>query len=611
MSDGATPALGLSIGATNFAAVTADQAITRKPVMTLFRERVPEIGVPGENPRLDQPGLVITDFVDRVGDPIGIVAADGSVHRSEVLAADGLRALAYAATNGADLPENVAVTHPAHWGSNAVDALGSALSRVPEWANRDRPLTLIPDAAATLFAARANPGIPARGTVAVCDFGGSGSSITLMDAAGDYQPLAPTVRHLDFSGDLIDQALLTTVLANLPSADSFDPSGTSAIGPLSRLRTGCRTAKEQLSTSTVATLAEGLPGIPGEIRLTRNELDDAIRTSLTNFVAVLDETLARNGIRDLVAVVSVGGGANIPAVTTMLSGHLRVPVVTTPRPQLAPAIGAALRATRGPAETSATLLTPSVSRATAAAMAAAPAAPVAVEERQPVLTHASEPVSSLMPALAWSEAADESRMMPAAAAQIPNHVGGSGYTSARPALNFEQPAQPRREKKAPVVPWSRLPGMVVIGTAVAVLLVGIALAIGLSDDKPATTPNPGVKTSPATAPPANGAGPQPVPPSQAPITGQAAPQPAAPPPTADAPAPAAVDTPPPAAVDTPPPAAIDTPVPAAPPPPPVEAPAPPPVPQIPAPAPHVPPIPAIPPIPRIPGLGLPIPGFGG
>ncbi|WAC93502.1 Hsp70 family protein [Mycobacterium sp. Aquia_213] len=605
MSDGATPALGLSIGATNFAAVTADHGITRKPVMTLFRERLPEIGVPAENPRLDQPGLVITDFVDRVGDPIGIVAADGSVHRSEVLAADGLRALAYAATNGAGLPDNVAVTHPAHWGPTAVDALGSALSRVPEWANRDRPLTLIPDAAATLFAARANPGIPARGTVAVCDFGGSGSSITLMDAAGDYQPLAPTVRHLDFSGDLIDQALLTAVLANLPSADSFDPSGTSAIGPLSRLRTGCRNAKEQLSSSTVATLAEGLPGIPGEIRLTRNELDDAIRTSLTNFVAVLDETLARNGIRDLVAVVSVGGGANIPAVTTMLSGHLRVPVVTTPRPHLAPAIGGALRATRGPGETSATLLTPAASRATAAAVAAA-AAPVAVEERKPVLTHASEPMSSMMPALAWSEAGDDSRVLPVAAGPVANHGGGSGYTSARPALSFDQPAQPRRsrEKKNSAVPWSRVPGMVVIGTAVAVLLVGIALAIGLSDDKPATTPSPGVNTTPASAPPANGAAPQPAPPTQAPITGQAATpaEPAAPPPTADAPAPAAVDPPPPAAVDTPVPAA---------PPPPVEAPAPPPVPQIPAPAPRVPPIPAIPPIPRIPGIGLPIPGFGG
>ncbi|BBY19888.1 Hsp70 family protein [Mycobacterium stomatepiae] len=608
MSDGATPALGLSIGATNFAAVTADHGITRKPVITLFRERLPEIGVPGENPRLDQPGLVITDFVDRVGDPIGIVAADGTVHRSEVLAADGLRALAYAATNGGGLPENVAVTHPAHWASTSVDALGSALSRVPEWANRDRPLTLIPDAAATLFAARANPGIPARGTVAVCDFGGSGSSITLMDAAGDYQPLAPTARHLDFSGDLIDQALLTVVLANLPSADSFDPSGTSAIGPLSRLRTGCRTAKEQLSSSTVATLAEGLPGIPGEIRLTRNELDDAIRTSLTGFMAALDETLARNGVRDLVAVVSVGGGANIPAVTTMLSGHLRVPVVTMPRPQLAPAIGGALRATRGPGETSATRLTPAASRATATAVAAAAAAaPLAVEERKSVLTHASEPISSLMPALAWSEAGDESQVMPAVGGQIPNHAGGSGYTSARPALNFDQPSvPPRREKKSPIVPWSRLPGMFIISTAVAVLLVGIALAMALSDDKPAPTPNSGVKTTPATAPPANGATAQPAPPSQAPPTGQAAtPAPAAVP---DQPAPAAVDTPPPAAVDTPAPAAVDTPVPAAPPP--VEAPAPPPVPQIPAPAPRVPPIPAIPPIPRIPGISLPIPGFG-
>ena len=602
MSDGATPALGLSIGATNFAAVTADHAITRKPVMTLYRERLPEIGVPAENPRLDQPGLVITDFVDRVGDPIGIVAADGSVHHSEVLAADGLRALAYAATGGRELPENVAVTHPAHWGWNAVDALGSALSRVPEWTNRAQPLTLIPDAAATLFAVRANPGIPARGTVAVCDFGGSGTSITLMDAAGDYQPLAPTVRHLDFSGDLIDQALLTTVLANLPSADSFDPSGTSAIGPLSRLRTGCRNAKEQLSSSTVATLSEGLPGIPGEIRLTRNELDDAIRTSLTNFVMALDETLARNGIRDLVAVVSVGGGANIPAVTTMLSGHLRVPVVTVPRPHLAPAIGGALRATRGPGETSATLLTAAASPATAAAVAAL--APVAVAERNSVPTQASpsEPVSSAMPALAWSEAGDDSRAMPVVGAA--NHGGGSGYTSARPAMNFDQPVQPRREKKGSIIPWRRMPGMVVISTAVAVLLVCVALAIGLSDNKPATTPSPGVSTTPVSAPPVNNGAPQPA--AGKPGTDHGSGRD----PGRTRRAAAVADAPAPAAVDTPPPAAVDTPVPAAPPPP-VEAPAPPPVPQIPAPAPRVPPIPAIPPIPRIPGISLPIPGFGG
>ena len=85
------------------------------------------------------------------------------------------------------------------------------------------------------------------------------------------------MRHHDFSGDLIDQALLTAVMANMPSAGSFDPSGTSAIGSLSRLRAGCRNAKEQLSSSTVTTLTDELPGMHGEIRLTRNELDDAIR----------------------------------------------------------------------------------------------------------------------------------------------------------------------------------------------------------------------------------------------------------------------------------------------------------------------------------------------
>jgi hypothetical protein len=524
MAEGARPALGLSVGATNLAAVTADYAITRKPVLTLYRQRPPEVGVPSENPRLDEPGLVITDFVDRVGDPVGIVAADGSMHRSEVLVADGLRALAYAATGGRALPENVTVTYPAHWGSQAVDALGSALIRVSEWSKRARPLTLTPDAAATLFAVRANPGIPARGTVVVCDFGGSGTNITLMHAAGDYRPLAPTVRHHDFSGDLIDQALLTAVMAGMPSTGSFDPSGTSAIGWLSRLRSGCRSAKEQLSSSTVTTLTDELPGVHGDVRITRNELDDAIRDSLNNFVAVLDETLVRNGIRDLVAVVSVGGGAKIPAVTTVLSGHFRVPVVTTPRPQLTAAIGGALRAARGPGDTSATLLTPAPPQT---ATALVPEAQNAGKTEAPL----SGPVSSLMPAPAWSETDDDSRVMPVGTGEYPKSGGGSGYTAARPAPNFERTARPRPEKKNPVIPWSRLPAAVVIGMAVAVLLVGIAVAIGLRSggNKPATTPGPGVTTTPASSAPAT------QPPAQSTIT--------PPPSTTGSPPPATTDTP--------------------------------------------------------------------
>ena len=607
MANGARPALGLSIGATNLAAVTAEHAITRKPVLTLYRQRPPEVGVPSENPRLDEPGLVITNFVDRVGDPIGIVAADGSMHRSEALVADGLRTLAYAATGGRPLPESVAVTYPAHWGPAAVDALGVALSRVSEWSNKTQPPILIPDAASALFAVRANPGIPARGIVAVCDFGGSGTSITLVDASAEYQPLEPTFRHHDFSGDLIDQTLLSYVVSEMPRTGPFDPSGTSAIGSLTRLRAECRTAKEQLSSSTATTLADELPGRHGDIRLTRNELEDAIRDSLDSVVRVLEQAMGRNGIHaaELVAIVSMGGGATIPAVTTKLSGHFRVPVVSAPRPQLTAAIGGALRAARGPGDNIPTAMTPAASvtatqlapLAAASAVSASPAIPAApgtaYQELKAEAPKAA-PVSTLQPALAWSEAGEDSRSMPV------DGGGGSGYTSARPQLKFERDKQPAPEPKPLIIPWYRLPAVIVISTAVAVLLVGTAVAIGLSSDgsggKP-VSPSPGVSTAPASPAPAAPSSPAPA--SPAPETGQSAPPPPEPQPT-DAPPPPAGDAPPPPSMTDSPPPAAEAPVTQQ------DAPAPvsPAVPAVQTP-PAPPKLPAIPPIPHIPGIGLP------
>ena len=572
MAEGARPALGLSIGATNLAAVTADLAVIRKPVLTLYRQRPPEVGLPSENPRLDEQGLVIADFVDRVGNPIGIMAGDGSIHRSEALVADALRALAYAATGGRALPENIAVTYPAHWPSKSVDALGAAVSQVSEWSNRAHPLTLIPDAAAALFAMRANPGLPGRGTVAVCDFGGSGTTITLMDAAGDYQAVAPTLRHRDFSGDMIDQALLTAVMANMASTGPFDPFGTSAIGSLSRLRAACRSAKEQLSSSTVTTFTDDLTGVRGDIRLTKDELDEAIRESLNNFVALLDETLQRNGIRDLVAVVSVGGGANIPVVTTTLSGHLRVPVVTTPRPQLTAAVGGALKVMPGSADNGATAVIAAASvTAPAPAMATARAWPS--KRKRTVTTSTTSTAQAvrapgMMPALAWART--------------------GGDPSTRPASNFEQPESPPPEPEKPVIRWYRRPTVAIAGTMVASVLVGTLLAIALGSDEKATTAGTST-TATSPRPPATSAVSQPPPATQ-----QASPPPSTgtnPPATADPPTTIA----PPAVPEGPAPQA---PAPSAPP----------------APARWVPPVPrvpAIPRIPRIPGINEPIPGLSG
>ncbi|MGV0041639.1 Hsp70 family protein [Mycobacterium colombiense] len=506
MANGVGTALGLSIGATNLAAVTADNAITRKPVLTQYPDRPAEIGIPAENPRLQGPGVVITGFVNRVGDPRGVVAVDGSVHRGELLVADALRALAHAATGGRPLPDDIAVTYPAHWESAAVDALGAALSEIPEWSRRARPILLIPDAAATLLAVRTSPGIPPRGTVAVCDFGGSGTNITLMHADGDYRALAPTVRHRDFSGDLVDQALLGAVIANMPTTGAF-PTGDAAIGSLSRLRSACRIAKEQLSSATVTTLTDGLTGTRGEVRLTRHELDDAIRPALDSAISALDDALARNGIRDLVAVVSTGGGANLPAVTTALSRHFRVPVATTPRPQLTAAVGAALRVAHGPGDAGATLSAP----ATPSTLSA-PAAPAT--------------------ARAWSATGHNPR------------ATGAGYTGPDPdaatgaAAAAPEPAEgaPETVKRKPLVSRLHLlPAAAIIIAVAAVLLVGTAVAIGLtSQHKSATTPAPALSTTQA-APPA------------APHSATA--EPAPPPP--DVPVPSTSDTTPPAATETP------------------------------------------------------------
>lgn len=613
MTDGTRTALGLSIGATLLTAVTADNAVSRTPVLTLSEHRPPEVGLPSETGMgASGRGLTIGDFVDRVGDPVAILASDGSSHRSETLLASALRALAYVVTAGRPLPNVTAVSYPAHWRTAAVEALRRALAQVPEWSRE--PVTLLPDVTTAVTALAGDPGLPTRGVIAVCDFGGSGTNVALVDAAGGYRPIGPVVRHQDFSGDLIDQALLSQVIGDLAGAGSVDLGSTSAIGSLARLRTQCRDAKERLSDNAVTALPVELPGYRGDVRLTRNELDEAVRAPLHNVVDLVDDTLRRNGVRpaDLVAVATVGGGARMSAVTTALSEQLRVPVITTPRPAVSAAIGAALRALRGPDDDSATAMA-YVAPATMAAAA-----------------YSNDPAPASA-ALAWSQADDLPDLEPA----LPD--GPGSLTSARPQIAFEEePAiAPAADRPAR---WYRSPVAVMV--AAVILSVGTISAVGvvLANDAmttPSSTPSPSIATTPAGSAPAVVAQPPPAPePVQqeqesapapalrtvtavpAPVTRTqvvAQPAPAAPPPPPAAPAPAPVtetvtETPAPPPSETSPPSTEAPPPSAEPtteaPPPSAEPTTAPPVQQTTPPTANTPPawLSQIPPIPTIPGL---------
>jgi hypothetical protein len=557
MADG----VGLSVGATNLTAVAVGRAaVTRSAVVTLFPNQPLEVGVPGENPRLnsDERGVIITDFVDRVGDPVGIVAPDGSSHRGEVLLAEALREMLYDVTNGRGAVDPVVVTHPAHWRPATVEALREALAPMREFSGT----ALVSDAAAAVTALRDDPGLPTNGVIALCDFGGSGTSITLVDAANGSEVIGHTVRYPELSGDLIDKAVLTQVLEGLSDAGAVDVTGTSAIGPLSRLRTQCRAAKERLSTAAATSLAADLPGHRGEIRLTRTELDDAIRAPLTEFAGAVQETLDRNGARGLAAVASTGGGARMPLITTTLSEHFGVPVITTPQPELTAAIGAGVNAARGTAEEGATAMAEAVSPPTAAAAAAMGATQMAPEV-QP------DDMGSAAPSgLAWSEADELPDVVAVTDPYEYAPYGGGATTDAmagpRPQMHFEpETAQHEAAKRTPYA--LLIAGLVVV-------LAAIALAVWFVLRNNESTPSPSSTTVSTTAPSS--------PPSSE-----------APPPPASEEAPPVSEEPPVTQTITQPPETITQ---EAPPPPTSEAPPPPPTSEAPPPAPESPSSPSSP-----------------
>src|ERR1700679_3428631 len=222
--------LGLSIGTTNLVAVrSGNPPVSRRAVLTLFPDRAPELGIPVDDVDCTDTGPVMAGFVERVGKSNPLKPADGSKHDPGLLLVEALDAL-ITATGGEASTSNITMAVPGHWGPGALRVLQDALSTHAGFVHDGTSPRLISDSVAALTALNSDSRLPDNGVVALFDFGGGGTSVTLADAASGFTPIADTLRYPEFSGDVIDQALLVHALDNAGHSDRADPASTAVVG---------------------------------------------------------------------------------------------------------------------------------------------------------------------------------------------------------------------------------------------------------------------------------------------------------------------------------------------------------------------------------------------
>lgn len=540
--------LGLSIGTTNLvAARNGSPPVTRRSVLTLYPHCAPKVGALEDTSYLAESGVVMKNFVERIGDSVALVSADGSAHEPELLTVEALDAMVVAA--GADAASSeIAIAVPAYWKPSTVQALRDGLRTHLGFVRSGMAPRLMSDAIASLTAVKADLGLPSEGVVALMDFGGGGTSATLVDVAGDFELVSATMRYAAFSGDEIDQELLLRVFEERGRGSGLDPASTAAVGQLNELREQCRAAKERLSDDVLTEIAAELGGRNCSLTLRRDDLEDMISDRLTGFIYAFDDMLVRNrrNWSDLAAVVMVGGGARIPLIAERLSIHGRAELLTPAQPASAAACGALTLASRGGELSLRT-------RTSIGLLAAANAAGDVVDlGAGDVLVIDDEALTDRE--LAWSQT--EYPVEPRV------RFGGVTYDEDGPAgwsmrLNVIDPP--------PARPWRRLRlSQLIIGLSAVVAMTaigGVAYTLtGIENRQappvPSVAPLPAPPASPVAprpvAPPPPTVVPPPPPPSAEPIPTQVPPPP--PPPEPPSPPP----PPPPVVVSTAPPPPVHT-----------------------------------------------------
>ncbi|MGW4088577.1 Hsp70 family protein [Nocardia sp. NPDC004750] len=352
-------ALGITVGASNSVAVAAtedgDDGLGRSgggylrshpSVLRLSPDMAPTLGAGAGSTGRHFSDVLLEGFLARVGDPVGILAEDGSSYSAPDLVATSIGCLVdeIAAESGPSAVQATVACHPAWWSRHTVDIQRDALERAGLG-----EVTLVPEPTAAIRWLDAAHGRADDGAVIVFDLGATGSTVSVVRTGEHASLLGTPLRSTDVAGAEFDLLTMRYVLANAVLAADFDPFDPMVERGLSALREHCRKAKEELSINTATVVPVRVdPADPhgSTVRLVRGELEDLLRGPLLSAMDLIRDAVHRAGldIGDVGRVLLTGGGGAIPLVAELVSSEFGLPVVAAPDPEHTTARGAALLA---------------------------------------------------------------------------------------------------------------------------------------------------------------------------------------------------------------------------------------------------------------------------
>ena len=346
------------------------------------------IGEAAERRSLIEPLRTAREFKRRLGDPTPILLGSAP-YGAETLMSYLLRGIYdLVVEQEGGPPATLVISHPANWGLYKLDLLEQAVRMADVG---DAQYITEPVAAALHYAGRER--IEPGEVVAVYDFGGGTFDAALLRRTEtSFEPLGNPEGIERLGGIDFDEAVFAHVMQSISDlVGDLDPSDSTAMSAVARLRDESRQAKEVLSIDTDVTIPVMLPGVQTEVRLTRSEFEEMVEPRIGATIAALRRAArsAEVDLNDVDRILLVGGSSRIPLVRQRVREETDSEIFLDAHPKYAIALGAAIAAdlnlgTSIAAQMSA-LAAPAAAQAVVEPPPVAPEPPPVVEEPPPAV----------------------------------------------------------------------------------------------------------------------------------------------------------------------------------------------------------------------------------